>query len=252
MHGPEEFVRHLQNNQYHPRSAAHSDAMCDAVLSDLLDTCSPLAERAHRGELVASLNHTVQVAYQPWNIDLALGPAADAPARPRAGERIRRAVPTVIQLAVEVKGVMTEHGKARKNRLRDLHAFHSHAHSYDERVVAGGIVVVNVSPVFWSPLRHEDDFTLHHDIDRIGRETVELFRNLPLRNDPSDDPGLEAVCVVVVEHDNLGKHPGLPFNAPKPEKSRLVTKAPAPHTGDPLSYGTFIHRLCRAYSERWT
>lgn len=251
MRGPQEFVGHLREHQYHPRSDAHSNAMCVALLDDLLNTCSALAIRAGRGELVASLNHTVTVGYQPWNIDLALGPPPGGPVPPEQGKGIRWAAPAVIQVAVEVKGVMTEHGKARKNRLRDLHAFHSHAHTYDRRVVAGGIVVVNVSPVFWSPLRDEQDITFHQDIKRIGAGTVELFRNLPLRNDPSNPPGMEAVCVLVVEHDNLGRHPDLPRNAPTPGATRLISKAPAPPPGDPLSYGTFIHRLCRAYTNRW-
>jgi len=251
MRGPEEFVRHLLEEQYHPRSDAHSNAMCRAILNDLLDNCSPLAERAGRGEIVASLNHTVIIGYQRWNIDLAVGPPPGTPLAPKQDQRIRWDVPTVIQMAVEIKGVMTEHGKARFNRLRDLHAFHDHAHNYNRKVVAGGVVVVNVSPVFWSPLRAPEDITRHDHIGRIGRETVELFRNLPLRDDPSNGPGLEAVCVIVVEHDNLAKHLGLPADAPRPRPPLLVSKPPAPPQGDPLSYGTFIHRLCRAYVDRW-
>lgn len=251
MHGPERFVGHLLENQYHPRSDAHSNAMCLAVLDDLLDSCAEMAEHAIRGELVFQLNHTVIVQHQRWNIDLALGPPPGTPLRPKDGHRMREDVPTVIQVAIEVKGVMTEHGKARRNRLRDLHAFHSHAHQYNRKVVVGGVVVVNVAPYFWSPLRSPDDLTRHENIGRLGRETVELFRSLPLRNDPVDGPGLEACCVIVVDHDNLQRHPALPPEAPRSRPSSLVTRAPAPPPGDPLSYGTFIHRLCRAYKERW-
>lgn len=251
MEGPERFVRHLSEEQYHPRSDAHSNAMCRVVLDDLLDRCQPLAELAKRGEVVAQLNHSVMVGYQNWNIDLAIGPPPGTPLAPKDGARIRSDVPTVVQVAIEVKGVMTEHGKARKNRLRDLHAFHSHAHTYNRKVVTGGIVVVNVSPVFWSPLRDEDDITHHDNIRGLGAETVELYRNLPLRNSSTDGPGLEAVCVLVIEHDNLEKHPELPTSAPRPQPTRLVSGAPAPQPGDPISYGTFIHRLCEAYRDRW-
>lgn len=252
MRAPEALAAHLQAEQYHPRSDAHSNAICHAVLDDLLDSCTALREKAASGEIVARLNHTVQVGYQPWNIDLALGPPAGPAVPPRAPARIADATPAVVQLAVEVKGVMTEHGKARRNRLRDLQAFHGHAHMYDRKVVAGGVVVVNVAHVFWSPLRKPDDITHHDNIERIGRETVDLYRNLPLRNDPSNGPGLEAMCVMVVEHDNLAKNPGLPYGAPRPGPTRLVTSPPAPDPGDPLHYETFIHRLCRAYSGRWT
>lgn len=252
MNGPDRFVRHLAEEGYHPRSDAHSNALCEAVLGDLLETCDPLADRAMRGELVAQLNHTIQVGYRRWNIDLALGP-------PPGGEQdgvergeIRREVPATIQVALELKGVMTEHQKARKNRLRDLHAFHEHAHTYDGRTIAAGVVAVNVSPVFWSPLRDEHDITYHENIERIGRETVELYRNLPLRERSDGGGGVEAACVLVVEHDNLNRHPDLPRAAPAPSPTRLVEKSPAPQRGDPLNYGTFIHRICDAYRERWT
>lgn len=251
MSGPERFLRHLREQHYHPRSDAHSNALCRSVLDDLLASCDLLGARAERGEIVYQLNHTVQVGFQNWNIDLALGPPPGRPLEPQDEEKIREDIPTVIQMAVEAKGVMTEHGKTRKNRLRDLHAFHSHAHEYNRKVVAGGVVVVNASPVFWSPLRSEDDITRHENIARVGRETVELYRNIPLRDDADDDAGLEALTVLVVSHDNLGKHPSPPSEAPAPRETAYVSEPPAPQPGDPLSYGTFIHRLCEAYRSRW-
>ncbi len=250
MNGPTRFVEHLQSNQYHPRSDAHSNAMCMAILGDLLEHCAPLAGRARAGRLVAELNHTVTVNHQRWNIDLALGPPADG-ARSMEVDPIRFATPSLVEVAVEVKGIMTEHGKARYNRLRDLQAFHHHAHVYNEDVVAVGVVVVNVAPVFWSPTRDRADVTSHGDIRRIGRETVDTFRNLPLRHSPRDGAGLEAATVLLVDHDNLRKNPDLPPNAPDPRETRLVSSAPAPASGDPLNYVTMVHRVCRAYGDRW-
>lgn len=252
MQGGQRYVQHLNENQYHPRSDAHSNALCRAVLGDLLDNCPPIAQKAADGRLVAQLNHTITVGYQRWNIDLALGPPSGFSPPPGNGERIRFEVPTVIELAVEAKGVMTEHGKARHNRLRDLQAFHDHAHSYNEKVVAGGILVVNVADVYWSPTRDESDVTEHSDIDRIGEETVELFRNIPLRNDPSDNGGMEGMGVLVVQHDNLQKNPNLPSDAPSSRETTLVKDDPAPPSGDPLNYSTMIYRLCRSYEDRWT
>lgn len=251
MNGPNEFVAHLAQNDYHPRSDAHSNALCLAILRDLLEHCPALVQRAAAGDLVATLNHTVTVNYQDWNIDLALGEPAQHGLPPGPGEGIRFEVPATVELAVEAKGVMTEHGKARRNRLRDLQAFHSHAHQYDPAVVACGIVVVNVAPVFWSPTRDEDDITHHHNIAHLGPETVDLFRNLPLRSRPDEGPGLEAACVLVVDHDNIGKNPNPPAGAPPTQAPRLVEIAPAPQVGDPLHYATMIRRLCRAFGERW-
>lgn len=251
MKGPEVFVQHLRDNQYHPRSDAHSNALCHAVLKDLIDHCAPIAKKARAGELVGKVNHTVTVNYQRWNIDLAIGPPADKPKPPMDGELIRHEAPSLIEVAIEAKGVMTEHGKARNNRLRDMHAFHHHAHVYDERTIAVGIIVVNVSPIFWSPTRPTDDISYHHSIDRLGQETVDLFRNIPLRNRPDESAGLEAAAILVVDHDNLLKNETPPVGAPDPQDTVLIEGAPAPVIGDPLHYTTLINRICRAYGNRW-
>lgn len=251
MDGPRSFIEHLNQHFYHPRSDAHSNAICMAILGDLVAQCDPLARRAREGELVAQLNHTVVVNHQRWNIDLALGPPADRAVAPPDGQPIRFAPPSLIEVAMEAKGVMTEHGKARHNRLRDLQAFHNHAHVYNRKVVAVGIVVVNLADVYWSPTRSEDDVTHHSNMGRLGKETIDLFRNLPLRNADSDGPGLEAACVLAITHDNLGKNPSPPAGTPAARTSELVDGPPAPQTGDPLHYATMIRRICRAYTERW-
>lgn len=246
------MVDHLRTHNYHPRSDAHSNAICLGILDDLLDLCEPLAARAQRGELVARLNHTVTVNYQNWNIDLALGPPPGAPQSPVDGDRITSAVPAVVEIAIEAKGVMTEHGKARHNRLRDLQAFHHHAHIYNQKVIAVGLVVVNVADVFWSPTRPASDVTEHRNITEVATETVNLYRNLPLRNSPADGPGLEAACVLVVRHDNLGKNTDLPAGAPASGATVLATKPPAPQVGDPLNYATMVQRVCATFEERWS
>lgn len=251
MQGPEAFIRHLAEQRYHPRSDAHSNAICLGILIDLIDYCKPLRQKIEKGELVARLNHTVTVNYQHWNIDLALGPPPGKPTPPAQGSVISFSVPTVIEVAIEAKGVMTEHGKARHNRLRDLQAFHSHAHTYNQKVVAVGLVVVNMSEYYWSPTRAVNDITHHRNISQLAAETVDLYRNLPLRNSPSDGPGLESACVLVIKHDNLGKNPNLPENAPEARDTELVTRPPAPQPGDPLHYATMVHRVCQAYTDRW-
>lgn len=250
MNGPASFVSHLQEHRYHPRSDAHSNAICLAILQDLLMHCPCVAERAADGELVAKLNHTVKVNYQDWNIDLALGPPPGSASPPAEGE-ITMGTPAVVEVALEAKCIMTEHGKARRNRLRDLQAFHHYAHVYNQKTVAIGSIAINVSPTFWSPLRDMDDVTYHDNIDTLGPETIGLFRSLPLRHTPDDGPGFEAASVVVVEHDNLLKNPQPPLGAPPPRATRLVVTKPAPQQGDPLHYATMIHRTCVAFGERW-
>jgi hypothetical protein len=248
VRAPDKFVQYLSDSLYHPRSDAHSNALCLAILDDLLEHCTPLGDRAARGEIVAKLNHNVIVGHDEWNIDLAIGPAA-APSPPPAERKIRMEPPAVVEIAVEAKAVMTEHGKARLNRVRDLRAFHSHAHLYNDKVIAVAVVAVNVAQHFWSPTRAPDDISRHGPT--VGAKTVTVFRNLPLRNAHTDPPGLEAVAMIVIHHDNLKKNPH-PFpEMPTPTPTSLITAAPAPQPGEPMHYATMITRVCRAYRERW-
>ena len=62
------------------------------------------------------------------------------------------APPVIIQIAIELKGVMTEHGKARRNRLRDFGAFLGHAHRYDPKAVVAAFLAVNSADWFYSQL----------------------------------------------------------------------------------------------------
>lgn len=245
-------MEHLEAKQYHPRSDSHSNVICMGVLQDLLESCPPFAEKAARGEIVARLNHTVLVRHESWNIDLAIGEPAGAPVPPDAGVAIRMEPPALVQVAVEAKGVMTEHGKARRNRLRDFGAFHAHAHVYNNKVVAAGLVVINAAENYWSPTRGAADVSRHRNLDVLIPKTVDVFRSVPLRNSEADGPGLEAMCAIVVEHDNLPKNTALPPDTPPHQPTRLLARPPAPPVGDPLHYAALIKRVCSAYRERWT
>jgi hypothetical protein len=249
MQGPLDLISHLSEHNYHPRSDAHSNAICRGILGDLITHCELIRERARQGRLVANLNHFAVVNHQRWNIDLALGEPPEA-AVPLTDAIIAWQPPSTIQIAIEAKGVMTEHGKARHNRLRDLQAFHSHAHAYDQRVVAVGIVVVNISRHFWSPTRGPGVVSEHRNIDRVGAETVALYRNLPIRSDQAS-AGLDAAAVVVVDHDNMASSAGLPDDAPRSQTTRLIERPPAPPVGDPLNYSAMVRRICSAYRHRW-
>lgn len=251
MDGPQKLVDHFNANGYHPRSNAHSNVFCLAILEDIIESCPPIKRRAELGELVGKLNISQTVGHDDWNIDLAVGPPAGNPTPPDPEDHIKFERPALIHLAIEAKGVMTEHGKARRNRLRDLQAFHGHAHRYSSKTIAVGIVVINASPVFWSPTRSPNDVTHHRNIERLLSETIDIYRNLPLRGTLGDGEGLEAACVVVVRHDNLNQNPNLPGDAPRPSLAEIVDSSPAPTTGDPLNYATMIRRVCEFYQERF-
>ena len=146
------IVAEVAATAYHPRTSKHSDAQSLVIIRDLLAACPILANRASTGELVGKLRHHQQVGHSDWVIDIALGTPPGLPEPPKEGDLIRLTEPTLIQIAIELKSIWTEHGKARKNRLRDFEAFHSYAHEYSKRTVAAAFLVVNAAEIFLSPL----------------------------------------------------------------------------------------------------
>lgn len=260
------IVAEVAATAYHPRTSKHSDAQSLVIIRDLLTSCSTLAKRASAGEIVGKLRHHQQVGHGDWVIDVALGTPSDAPEPPKEGDLIRFTEPTLIQIAIELKSVWTEHGKARKNRLRDFEAFHSYAHDYSKKTVAAAFLVVNAAEHFLSPLnldaRNREPITPHRQratstVD-IVKKTIEIFRSIHLRDSEADAAGLEALGVVVVEHDNLNYLDGRPQYGDIAEKYRHLRKAskvapvpPGLKVGDPLHYRTMIQRICNAYRERF-
>lgn len=249
------LVADLVSNNYHPRSSKHSDFQSGLIIRELLGRCATLRIRAAEGRIVAKLRHHQMVGNDDWVIDIAIGTCAGAPIPPPVGSPITFSSPTLIQIAIELKAIFTEHGKARRNRLRDFGAFHSYAHHYDPRCVAGAFLVVNASEWFYSPLRKEDDITKHGgpkvSLRRLIDKTVSLFRTIPLRNSLADGPGLEALGLVIIEHDNLGAHENPAAYAAIRRPTRHLLAAPGLQIGDPMHVETMLQRLCAQYDDRF-
>lgn len=72
-------LRHVY--RYHPRSDAHSIALCTEILNDLVQVCPVLRSQAERGEIVFGINVKFRwpSTGKRKTLDLALGPAADLP-----------------------------------------------------------------------------------------------------------------------------------------------------------------------------
>jgi hypothetical protein len=231
---PERFLAHLQAEGYHSRSNKHSNALAEAIVSDLVQYCPKIAEHAAAGTLVYNLNFKLTVGTAVWNVDLVLGsPGLGATAAATDG-RICRQTPATVQIAIELKSVMTEHRKAVKNRKRDLEAHHEHVHNYDNLAIAGGVLVINGASSFRSPLRPE--LTQHKNVDRLVEHCLIELRAVAVRGGPRGY-GLDAACAVVVNMDNVN------FGS-----ASYVAKPPV---GDPLHYDAFIRSICEQYSRRF-
>jgi hypothetical protein len=254
-----EFSAYLRENGHDPRSSRHSDFLSWLIIRDLVKACPLIARRAASGELVGRLRHHQQVGHDDWVIDIAIGTCAGTPVPPVGGAIITNAPPVIIQIAIELKGIITEHGKARRNRLRDFLAFHGHAHTYDPRTVATAFLVVNSAECFYSPLNfgkaNRSEITLHGNTKatarQVAKDCVDLFRGIHLRHSERDGPGLEGLGIIVIEHDNIAIHPQPEKYAELSRPSQVAPTPPSLAAGDPLHYESMIQRTCSHYTQRF-
>lgn len=240
-YGDEQIVEFLDEHGYHPRSSKHGEASCLAFLDDILHQSHTIRDAAEAGEIVYKQDYTVGSGDSKWNTDLVIGPPANSVDRRSDQERaITEAEPGEIWLAIDAKSVMTEHGKARRNRQRDINSFADIMHSHFPGSVTGGILLINAAEQFKSPLRDEDDITVHDRIDHLAPETVDIFRDIE-GSEGKISPNVDSVACIVVEHTNL--------NDGNPTK--LVTDPPAPRPGDVVHYRTFLEAIIETFENRW-
>jgi len=237
------IVSYLTANGYHPRSSKHGDALCGFLLTDLLDWCPAFRRAAERDEVVFQRNYTIDPnSPDRWNADLVVGPPSltVADGAERSGP-LAQGDPREIWVAVDAKTIMTEHGKARRNRQRDLNSFQDILHRKNPRTVVAGLLVVNMAPRFRTPLpRKSGGLNEHRNVERLVAEIVTMMKGLARGEAQPGRPGIEALSVIVVMHSNVAG-----------EESRLVTEPPAPPAGQPLSYAAFLRELCEAFAARF-
>ncbi len=233
---PDPFITHLRTKGYHPRSDKHSNALAESIAQDLFATCEEIHNLAIDGRLVYDLNFTIVAGTSEWNVDLVIGTPPAIPANSIENEGFIRQTPATVQIAVELKSIMTEHRKAVKNRKRDLEAHHEHVHNYSASAIAGGVFVINAASVFKSPLRPEQ--TEHKNPLALVDHCLGELRAVSVKGG-SAGYGLEAKCALVVDMDNMSS------------SAKYVTGRPAPQIGDPQHYDTFIQTICQRYKERF-
>ncbi len=236
---PASFLAHLQQEGYHSRSDKHSKSLAEAIVVALMAACPRIALDAHVGRLVFQHNHDVSYGNATWNTDLAIGPPAPGvplDALPDVAG-MKRSTPIAVRIAVEAKAVMTEHRKAIKNRKRDLEAHHQHVHDHDPQAIAGGIIALNASTTFQSPLRQE--LSSHGNIDSVITHCLKEVNSITMAHGTSA-VGLDAKCALVLVMDNV-HHSGTSY----------LEKPPAPAVGNPIHWDAFIDRLCQLYTARF-
>jgi len=240
--GDERIVEWLREHGYHPRSPAHGSASCLYFLDDLLRKSSRLQKVARNGEIVYQEDYTVGEDQARWNTDLVLGPRKNEPVDVDTDSyrTIVEAEPARIWLAVDAKSIMTEHGKARRNRQRDINSFADIIHRYYPGAVTAGLLLINAANRFKSPLRDDDDVTEHYRIDQLVDGTLDIFREID-RSDGEISPNVDGVGCIVVEHTNIEDD----------QETTLVTDPPAPQPDDIVNYHQFRSIVSDVLEERF-
>ncbi len=234
-------LRHVY--RYHPRSDAHSIALCSEILNDLVQACPVLRSQAERGEIVFGINVKFRwpSTGKRKTLDLALGPPTGPPAAASARKPIGEGDLADVLISCEAKTVMTEHGKSQPRIYDELSSSHEIVHQGRADAIATGITVVNIAETFVSPLRQTSRQKLHmtrHRQPEVTARMIQHLRGLPIREDIGH-VGFDAYTTVVVDCDNQGE-------------VRLWTAPPAPQPGEPDHYDTFLERISRLYAERFS
>jgi hypothetical protein len=251
MSAPKSFVSWLAAHEhrdpvygwvyhYHPRSDAHSIALCTLILEDLLRGCSSLAKDALADKVVYGINakHTFPNGKKK-TLDLAIGTTKAIEERMRFARTIYPGEIARVLISCEAKTVMTEHSKSQPRVFDELASSHEIVHQGDREAIAAGVTVVNIAKTFVSPLRQKSS-ELHiskHKQPVAAERMVNHLRGLPIRNSPSE-VGFDGYATIVVDCDNQGP----PF---------LWTGLPAPQPDDRDHYDSFIARLSDAYASRF-
>lgn len=254
MRAPEGFAEWLRQHEhvngerryrYHPRSDSHSKALCELVLSDLLDDCPVLEEHAAKGVVVFGINckYRWEATGKPKTIDLAIGTPSEhvesTLTAPRL--RIRQSAIKNVVVSCEAKSVMTEHGKSEPRLFDELNSSHEIVHRGNPEAIAAGLTVVNASKTFVSPLRQRtgiDVAITQHNQPHVTEKMIKHLRGLRIRN-TTGEAGFDAYATIVVDCDNV-------------REARLVTDSPAPQAGNQDYYEEFIRRIVRFYVERFS
>jgi hypothetical protein len=255
--------------QYHPRSDHHSKVACWGILFDLLQHSKLLREHVASGRLVFGINQEMRDfrTGRKKDLDLVLARPTGGPMKkPRTfrglmtkwgillSDEERRILsdlpetvehpvsPTSVQIALEAKACMTEHGKARPRLYDELNSSHDAVHGCSEMAIAVAFVMVNLAERFISPELNKSVGALRvtqHKQPRVTEAVIEKVLEIPRRATTSAQ-GFDALAIAVVDCTNDGVTP-----------VRIIDAPPAPEPGNPVHYDSMIARIVQLYESRF-
>jgi hypothetical protein len=226
---------------YHPRSDAHSVALCRFIADDLVRSTPALRDALSTSRVACGIN--VPFAGRDGRLktlDLAFGEdSLVLPATLDLDDLVTAKSLSRVILSCEAKSVMTEHSKSQPRVYDELSSSHEIIHQADAKALAAGAVVVNIAGEFVSPTRQfpgQPVSVTQHKQPHAAARMIAHLRGLPTRA-TGEGVGFDAFAIIVVECDNVGP-------------ARLWTDSPAPQPGDPDHYASFVSRLSLALEKR--
>jgi hypothetical protein len=237
---PTRYTKWLTANKYHPRSNKHGNALCEYVLEDLLKKSSLLRAIEKKGALGFAMNHAIQFAVTgakgeigdlTWNADLVIGLVRK---RHRKGSRASPSRDFDRYLfAMDAKGIMTEHGKARRNRQRDLVAFSQIMRAFRSKIITAGVVPINAAKTFRSQVNNSELKQHPDNLAELVDDSISLFRAIRVLKLGGGTTAVDAVATFVLDYTNDHK---------KKRKPRAVLTGHRINksTGDVASYRAFL------------
>lgn len=256
--------------QYHPRSDRHSKIACWAVFFDLLLRGGALYRQVRDGTVAFGINHEMRDYTHDRKKDLDLVICRRSSDRAQGGietflDMVRayeialspeetsalRNLPSIpltgVQtslIALEAKAAFTEFGKARPRLYDELNSSHLTIHGDTDQAIAVGLVMINASPTFVSPLRNlwplgsRENCVNDHKQPRDAERMIEKLAQLPRRS-AVGQRGFDALGVVLLKCRNDGS------------PVELVSGNPAPGPSDTFHYDTLIERVDTIYASRF-
>lgn len=278
MHGPQILATSMSVPQrrssgelwqYHSRSALHSNVACWGVFFDMLRTSALLRDHAASGKVIFGVDFKMRdfVTGRQKKLDLVIARPSGEPSGkglrtladlaaqwgivlspPQAAELAHLPLITEGSLtasgvlaALEAKAAMTAHVKARPRLYDELNSSHLTVHGASNQALAIGLVMINESDTFISPVRQTGSgrgIVSHHQQPPDTERVIEKVEEIPRRSSHSHH-GFDGLGVIVVDAANDGS------------PVELVAHPPAPQPGDVFYYDDMLSRVANEYDTRF-
>lgn len=257
MYGPEATARPWQ---YHSRSDHHSKVAATALMVDVMQESPELCADVEAGRVGMAVNPKLTDRRgRVKTLDMMFCLTDDA--LPVRGARtlvrvmedlgviatdeqwsLIRGLPQPLEarskeerIVFENKACMTAHGKAAPRLRNELDGASDAINGSDDKAIAAGLVIVNASSVFVSPVwrgnsdaDEHDRRPSHHSQPEDALEAILKLKAIPLRVPGKAMDGFDALGIIVVDAINNGTPWHLvddPLRgAPRPEDIQSYTK----------------------------